>query len=60
MESVLQIIALIAIVLFLISLADDPITSITTDFVPKRFAKKLRWTLGIIALISVLSMFIPL
>lgn len=58
MESVLQITALVAIVLFIISLAIDLESSLLIDFLPERFVKKLRWILGTIAFISIVLMII--
>ena len=53
MDSILQVIAFVSIVLFTISLSIDPISGILVDLIPEKILRKLRWVLGIIAFLSI-------
>jgi hypothetical protein len=55
MESIVGLIALIAIVVFFLSLGTDILDGLVMDFFSEKFRKQLRWTLGIIALISTVA-----
>ena len=53
MDSILQIISLVAIIAFIVSLSPDPYSFLIMKLIPEKFHKALRWTLGIVALMSV-------
>jgi TRAP-type C4-dicarboxylate transport system permease small subunit len=52
MDSIISLVALISVVLFFISLGTDMFDGLLMDLLPEKFREKLRWVLGIIALIS--------
>lgn len=51
-ESIVGVIALLSIVVFFITLGTDMLDGVVMDFLPEKVRKQLRWTFGIVALVS--------